>query len=170
MGQTSSTKVQVELVCQNGNFQVASLTAVDACFDEGFVVRGTPSPAVKILRILQGKLEPYFLVGTYNPGEITSMIKKSIEDKSKLHLPYTIFDPTLISFAEASVLMRKTGFHKDHLDTIIAKVPNKTFLNVLRQSSNTPTGAAHVFARSLPTLGRPDQVSRFQFFKYLIQL
>lgn len=163
------TKIEIELVRTDGGFQAASLHAVDVCFDEGFVIQNKPCPAVKIIRSTKGILEPYFIVGAHNPAGVTSIIKKSIEDQSKVYLPYTIFDKTIVSWQEAQTLMRQTGLGRITLLELMRNAPKKTFLSVLGNSKAFPPGAAHVFARSLPTFEKPELVSRHQYFKYLLQ-
>lgn len=167
MEKTSIIQVKIELVREDGGFQAASLHAIDACFDEGFILKGTTSPAVKIIRLLHKEPIPYFLVGTSNPAEITSAIKAGIgSGQRSLELPYTIFDPSTLTWAEAKSVLQRCALPKLH--EIMSSVEKKQYLTVLPKGKSLDTGAAHVFARSLPTYNRPPGVSKYQYFKFLI--
>lgn len=168
MEKTSIIQVKIELVREDGGFQAASLQAIDACFDEGFVLKGVTSPAVKIIRMLHGKPVAYFLVGTSNPAEITSAIKVGIGRQKSIELPYSIFDPSTLTWAEAKNALQRCTLPT--LREIMSSVQKKQYLTVLPKGKILDIGAAHVFARSLPTYSRPPGVSKYQYFKFLINV
>ena len=118
------------------------------------------------MRLMNGSSQSYFLVGTNNPAEITSLIKQSIDEGKKLHLPYSIFDPEYVDWQNALAILRNTSLNSAHLQLILKTTPKREYIKAV--GDRVTVNTAHIYARCLPTLGKPPLVSRYQFFKYLI--
>lgn len=169
-----SSKIIIEHVRDDGGFSATSLRAVDVCLDEGFVQKGIVVPTVKIICYNADGFYPYYLLYAYQTHNIVSNLKRNIGEKDKIHLPYTIFDPGILSDLEAKLALLSAQLPTTLLKTIINGVEKTEFLRPLGMWNSRfdfnklPKGAAHIFARSLPTPQRPPEVSKYQYFKFLL--